>query len=235
MHIGHIRSTVIGDSLMRIYEFLGYSPIGINYLGDIGLHIGKLIIAYELWLDKKALKKDPVNELLRLYVKFCGKEKTGIQEGLDEEFQDNEWTTKAKEALKKLELGDKKTEKIWNEIRNASGNAFNKIYDILDIKFTETTGQSQFSNKGRSMVIDALEKGIAKREKDGAVYVELNKDNKKYIQRSNETVSYITYDLGAAVERFKKYKFDKMIYVTDFRQKAHFESLFAILKLMKYG
>jgi len=234
MHIGHIRSTVIGDSLMRIYEFLGYSPIGINYLGDIGLHIGKLIIAYELWLDKKALKKDPVNELLRLYVKFCGKEKTGIQEGLDEEFQDNEWTTKAKEALKKLELGDKKTEKIWNEIRNASGNAFNKIYDILDIKFTETTGQSQFSNKGRSMVIDALEKGIAKREKDGAVYVELNKDNKKYIQRSNETVSYITYDLGAAVERFKKYKFDKMIYVTDFRQKAHFESLFALLKLMKY-
>src|SRR3989344_7681368 len=75
MHIGHIRSTVIGDSLMRIYEFLGYDVKGINYLGDIGLHIGKLIVAYELWLDKEQLKKDPVQELSRLYVKFCGKEK----------------------------------------------------------------------------------------------------------------------------------------------------------------
>lgn len=241
MHIGHIRSTILGDSLIRTYEFLGYSPVGINYLGDIGLHIGKLIVAYELWVDKTALKKNPVQELLRLYVNFCGKEKTEIKEGQEdnEEFSDNEWTNKAKEALKQLELGDKKTEKVWDEIRKASGKAFDKIYDILDVNFTETTGQSQFSNKGRSMVIDALEKGIAKKEDDGAVYVEINDKNqkepiKKYIQRSNETASYITYDLGAAVERYKKYKFDKMIYVVDFRQKSHFESLFAILKLMKY-
>jgi len=239
MHIGHIRSTVIGDSLMRIYGFLGYSPIGINYLGDIGLHIGKLIVAYELWIDKTALKKDPVNELLRLYINFCGKEKSKIQEGIDEEFQDNEWTKKAKEALKQLELGNKKTEKVWHEIRESSGKAFDKIYNILNINFTETTGQSQFSDKGRQIVINALENGIAKKEQDGAVYVELFDKNqkepvKKYIQRSNETASYITYDLGAAVERYKKYKFDKMIYVTDFRQKSHFESLFAILKLMKY-
>lgn len=236
MHIGHIRSTILGDSLMRIYGFLGYSPVGINYLGDIGLHIGKLIVAYELWADKKALKKDPVNELLRLYVKFCSKEKSAIQEGQDdnEEFQDNEWTNKAKEALKQLELGNKKTEKVWHEIREASGKSFDKIYSMLNINFTETTGQSQFSNKGRAIVIDALEKGIAKRESDGAIYIEIGKENKKYIQRRNETASYITYDLGAAVERYKKYRFDKMIYVTDFRQKSHFESLFAALKLMKY-
>jgi len=239
MHIGHIRSTIIGDSLMRIYEFLGYSPIGINYLGDIGLHIGKLIVAYELWLDKSALKKDPVNELLRLYVKFCGKEKSKMQEGVDEELQDNEWANKAKEKLKQLELGDKKTEKIWNEIKKASGKAFGRIYDLLNINFTETTGQSEFSDKGRQIVINALEKAIAKKEDDGAVYVELSDKNKKntikkYIQRSNETASYITYDLGAAVERYKKYNFDKMIYITDFRQSAHFDALFTILKLMKY-
>ncbi|MDD5192112.1 MAG: arginine--tRNA ligase [Candidatus Nanoarchaeia archaeon] len=234
MHVGHIRSTVIGDSLIRTYEFLGYSPIGINYLGDIGLHIGKLIVAYELWLDKTALKKDPVNELLRLYVKFCSKEKSLVQEGFDEEMQDNEWAKKAKEALKKLELGDKKTEKIWTEIRQASGKAFDRIYDLLNINFTETTGQSQFSDKGRQIVMNALEKAIAKKEQDGAVYVLLDKDHKKYIQRSNETASYITYDLGAAVERYKKYKFDKMIYVTDFRQSAHFDALFSILKLMGY-
>tara|TARA_Y100000034_G_scaffold71518_1_gene86277 strand:- start:5318 stop:7006 length:1689 start_codon:yes stop_codon:yes gene_type:complete len=233
MHIGHIRSTVIGDSLIRVYDFLGYNPIGINYLGDIGLHIGKLIVAYELWLNKPALKKDPVAELLRLYVKFCSKEKTKIRQGLEEEFQDNEYTNKAKEKLKLIELGDKKTLKIWDDIQKSSGKGFDKVYNILNIDFKETTGQSQFTNKGKQIVINALEKGIAKREDDGAVYVELN-NNKKYILRSNETASYITFDLGAAVERAKKHKFDKMIYITDFRQASHFDSLFAALKLLKY-
>ncbi len=234
MHIGHIRSTILGDSLMRIYEFLGYNTIGINYLGDVGLHIGKLIVAYELWSNKQALKKDPIAELLRLYIKFCGKEKTKIREGLEEEFQEDKWTTKAKEKLKLLELGNKKTHKIWNEIQKASGKGFDKVYDMLKIDFHETVGQSQFGDKGKQVIINALEKGIAKKEEDGAVYVELNKQ-KKYILRSNETASYITYDLGAAIERAKKYNFEKMIYITDFRQKQHFESLFATLKLMGYA
>jgi len=233
MHIGHIRSTIIGDSIMRIHNFLGYNTIGINYLGDIGLHIGKLIVAYELWLDKSALQKEPIQELLRLYVKFCSKEKSEVTEGIEEEFQDNEWTTKAKEKLKLLELGDKKTEKIWNEIRKASGKGFDKVYDMLNIDFTETVGQSQFSEIGKKIITNALAKGIAKTEKDGAVYVEIN-NQKKFILRSNKTASYITYDLGAAVERNKKYKFDKMIYVTDFRQKEHFAQLFKILELFGY-
>ncbi|MBS3076030.1 arginine--tRNA ligase [Candidatus Pacearchaeota archaeon] len=239
MHIGHIRSTIIGDSMMRIYSFLNYNPIGINYLGDVGLHIGKLIVAYELWLDKNALKKDPVAELLRLYVNFCGKEKSEAKEGMEqeEEFADNEWTNKAKEKIKLLELGDKKTEKIWDEIRKASGKGFKKVYDLLNVSFDETTGQSEFTRKGKNIVALALERGLAKRENDGAVYVQLdekNPESKKYILRRNETASYITYDLGAAAERFKKYKFDKMIYVTDFRQQAHFSSLFILLKLMNY-
>jgi arginyl-tRNA synthetase len=233
MHIGHIRSTIIGDSIMRIHNFLGYNTIGINYLGDIGLHIGKLIVAYELWLDKSALQKDPVQELLRLYVKFCSKEKSEITEGAEEEFQDNEWTKKAKEKLKLLELGDKKTEKIWNDIRKASGKGFDKVYDLLKVEFTETVGQSQFSEFGKKMITNALVKETAKTEKDGAVYVEIE-GQKKFILRSNKTASYITYDLGAAVERYKKYKFDKMIYVTDFRQKEHFAQLFKILKLFGY-
>ncbi len=243
MHIGHIRSTILGDSLIRIYEFLGYSTIGVNYLGDIGLHIGKLIVAYELWLNKKALQKDPVAELLRLYVRFCAKEKTKIREGLVEEFQDNVWTNKAKEKLKLLELGDKKTGKIWDEIRKQSGKGFDKVYSMLNITFNETIGQSQFEKRGKQLVANALERQIAHRD-DGAVYVELPKGKlkhqetegvlRKYILRSDETASYITYDLGAAVERFKKYNFEKMIYVTDFRQKQHFKDLFLILKLMKY-
>jgi len=222
MHIGHIRSTILGDSLMRIYDYLGYNAIGINYLGDVGLHIGKLIVAYELWLDKAALKKDPISELLRLYVEFNAKEG-----------KNPKLTEQAKEKLKQIELGDKKTEKIWSDIQKASGEGFSKVYDLLNIDFHETVGQSEFSEKGKQLVINALEKGIAKREDDGAVYVELN-GKKKFVLRSNETASYITQDLGAAVERFKKHKFDKMIYVTDFRQAGHFDSLFTILKLMKY-
>lgn len=233
MHIGHIRSTILGDSLMRIYNFLGYNSIGVNYLGDIGLHIGKLIVAYELWFDKEALKKDPVQELLRLYVKFCAKEKTKLTEGVEEEFQDNEWTNRAKEKLKLLELGDKKTEKIWHDIRKASEKGFSKVYEMLNVDFNETVGQSEFSEHGKKIVLNSLLKGIAKKEKDGAVYIEIN-GQKKYILRSNQTASYITYDIGAAVERHKKYNFDKMIYVTDFRQKDHFEKLFKIIKLFGY-
>jgi arginyl-tRNA synthetase len=233
MHIGHIRSTILGDSLSKIYSFLGYKVIGINYLGDIGLHIGKLIIAYELWLDKSALQKDPVQELLRLYVMFCSKEKSEVTEGVDEEFKDNEWTNKAKEKLKLLENKDKNTLKIWNEIIKASEKGFNRVYDLLNVKFTETVGQSNFSEEGKKIVKAALAKGLAKEESDGAVYVEIN-DIKKFILRSNKTASYITYDLGAAVNRFKKYKFDKMIYVTDFRQNEHFSQLFKILDLFGY-
>ncbi len=237
MHVGHIRSTIIGDSLMRVYDFLNYRPIGINYLGDIGLHIGKLIVAWELWLDKGALKKDPVTELLRLYVKFCREEKSEIKESIEEEFQDNEWTNKAKEKLRLLELGDKKATKILEEIQKHSLKGFNKVYDMLKVSFDDWRGQSQFSEKGKEIVLNALEKGLAKRDNDGAVYVELDKndlESKKYILRSNETASYITQDLGAAVERYKKYKFEKMIYVVDFRQEAHFSSLFTILKSLKY-
>ncbi len=234
MHIGHIRSTIIGDSLMRVFEFLNYKTFGINYLGDVGLHIGKLIVAYEMWVDKDKLKKNPVAELLRLYVKFCGKEKSSIEEGVEEEFKNNEWTNRAKEKIKDIEMGDKKSLKVWDDIRKASGKGFDKIYEMLKVNFDETTGQSFFEERGKQLVINALEKGIAHREGDGAVYIEVGQGKKKYILRSNETASYITYDLGAVVEREKKHKFERLIYVVDFRQKEHFESLFLLIKLLGY-
>ncbi|MFH0831463.1 MAG: arginine--tRNA ligase [archaeon] len=234
MHIGHIRSTILGDSMLRIMNFQGYDAKGINYLGDIGLHIGKLIVAYELWLDKGALKKNAVEELLRLYIKFCEKEKTDYEEDNEEEFQNNEWTNKAREKLKLLETGDKKTEVIWKEILQGSKKGFGEIYKLLNVNFHETTGQSLFSSKGKRVIAEALKKGLAKIEKDNAVYVELDDLQKKYIIRSNGTASYITQDIGAAVERYRKYNFDRMIYVTDFRQEFHFKQLFAILKKFGY-
>jgi len=238
MHVGHIRSTIVGDSMMRIYHYQGYDSIGINFLGDIGLHIGKLIVAWELWLDKKALKEDPIKEMLKLYVKFCEKEKSEIQEGQEEDIEmyaDNEWTNKAREKIKLLELGDKKTHKIWQDITKHSGIAFNRIYDILKVKFNETTGPSKFSDAGKEIIINAQKKGIAQIDKEtGAVFMEFEKLPKKYILRSDGTASYMTYDIGAAVERYKKYKFDEMIYVTDFRQNLHFQQLFKILEMFGY-
>ncbi len=236
MHIGHIRSTIIGDSLMRIYSYLGYEPFGINYMGDIGLHIGKLIVAWELWLNKDELKKDPVKELLRLYVKFCEKEKSQVQEGTDEqEFENNEWTNKAKEKLKLIEMGDEKAHKIWEEIRKASGKGFDRVYKMLNVEFNEVTGQSKFSEAGKEIVMNAAKKGIAKTDREtGAIYIEFDKLPKKFILRSNGTASYITQDIAAAVERNKKYKFEKMIYVTDYRQMMHFQQLFEIIKKFGY-
>lgn len=239
MHIGHIRSTIIGDSLIRTFHYLGYEPIGINYLGDIGLHIGKLIVAYELWLDKKTLKEDPIKELLRLYVKFCDQEKSEAVEGQDEEteqYADNPWTLKAKEKLKLIELGDKKAHKIWEDIRKASQEGFNRVYDMLNVNFYETTGQSKFGEDGKGLISVALKKGIAKPDESGAIYVEFPEKNlpKKFVLRSNGTASYITQDIGAAVYRNKKYKFDEMIYVTDVRQQLHFQQLFEILRKFGY-
>lgn len=239
MHVGHIRSTIVGDSIMRLYEFLGYKTLGINYMGDIGLHIGKLIVAWELWLDKEALKKDPVKEMLRLYVKFCEKEKSEMVEGQDEadDYTSNEWTNKAKEKLKLIELGDKEVHKIWKEIRIASGKGFDKVYKMLDVNFHETTGQSKFSDAVKEIILNFAKKGIVKPDPTGAMYVEFDGETKlpkKFVIRANGTASYMTQDIGAAVSRFKDYKFDKMIYVVDYRQSLHFQQLFQILKKFGY-
>lgn len=236
MHVGHIRSTIIGDSMIKIKKFLGYKTIGINYLGDIGLHIGKLIVAYELWADKTALKKDPTKELLRLYVKFCEHEKTELVEGQDDNYEGNEWTDKAKEKLKLIELKDKKTISIWKEIEKYSLIGFDRIYSKLNVKFDDTSGQSNFSDSGKKEVQRAVKQGLAIKENDSeGVYVLLSAHPKKFILRSNGTASYITQDIGAAIYRFNKYKFNEMIYVTDYRQKAHFQQLFEILEKLGYS
>jgi arginyl-tRNA synthetase len=221
---------------MRTHAFLGYDTIGINYLGDIGLHIGKLIVAWELWLDKKTLKENPIKEMLRLYVKFCELEKSEVVEGQDEtdDYSNNEWTNKAKEKLKLIELGDEKAHKIWKELREASGKGFDRVYKILKVKFHETTGQSKFSDAGKEIVTNAAKKGLVKLDPSGAMYVEFEKLPKKFVLRSNGTASYMTQDLGAAVSRYKQYKFDKIIYETDYRQTLHFQQLFEILNKLGY-
>lgn len=235
MHLGHIRSTILGDSIARIHNFLGFKTKGINYLGDIGLHIGKLILAWELWLNRQELKKNPEKEFLRLYVKFCELEKKEFSENEEEDYEGNEWTKKAKDKLKLLEQGDKKIIKIWKEIEKNSLSGFNRVYKVLNVKFDEVTGQSKYSEAGKKIILKALKEKLAYKDTSSAVFVDLDNLPKKAILRSNGTASYITQDIGAAVSRFNKYNFNEMIYITDYRQQLHFKQLFAILEKFGYN
>ncbi len=244
LHVGHIRSSVLGDSLKKIFEFLGNKTIGINYLGDTGLHIGKLIVAHKLWGNAKKIEENPQKELLNLYVKFCKKEKISAEQELEKflkreerkKYLENEWTKRARKELEKLEKNDKENKKIWKKIKKYSIKGFLKTYKILDIEFNEITGQSKFSNVGKKVVEIALSKGIATRNKKGKITAKLKKDNlpNKIILRGNGTALYSTQDLGAAVARYKKYKFDRMIYVVGFEQQLYFKQIFKILEKLGY-
>jgi len=238
MHVGHIRSTIIGDSTKRILEFTGHRTYGINYLGDIGLHIGKIAAAYMHWGDAESLNRDPEKEMFELYVRF-GKE-AEANPSLDAE---------AKNALEEIEAGNPEYVELWDKIRVWSQAAFDRVYELLDVEFDETTGQSRFSDKGKAIVQKALENKLARYKKDGGeeekVAMEEGEGNggvvipleeyglrDKIILRSDGTAIYSTQDLGAAVSRYEEHKFDRMIYVVATEQSLYFQQLFKIIELM---
>jgi len=250
LHIGHIRSTILGDSLIKIMQKAGYSTHGINYLGDIGLHLGKVIYSYQKYLDEEALKKDPEKELLRLYVKF-GKEhekyisenKDSLEEKLqgnpeDEDLEqiDSPLMKSAKNILNKLEEKGPKVTKILNKIHESSMKGFNRIYKLLDVEFDEITGQSHFSERGKEVVQEALDKKIAEYDEEtGAVIVNKLKKHglpPKIILRSDGSAIYSTQDLGAAYSRHENFNFDKLIYVVAEEQETYFQQLFKTLELL---
>ena len=227
LHVGHIRSTIIGDSLIRILRFTGYKTFGINYLGDIGLHIGKIITAYQLWGDKERMQQDPEKEVLDLYIKF--NKRSEADSKLDE---------KAKQTLERLETGDKELTDLWNYIKEMSLKAFDRVYSLLEVSFDETTGQSKFSDLGKEQVKRALELGVARKDATGAVIVDLSKLKKplpeKVILRSDGTAIYSTQDLGAAVDRYERFNFAKMLYIVANEQQLYFQQVFKTLELMGY-
>lgn len=243
MHVGHIRSTILGDSVIKLLNFSGYKTYGINYLGDIGLHIGKLISAYNLWGDNNKLEDDPEKEMFNLYVRF-GKESEN----------DPSLEKKAKQALERIENGDPEYTALWDKIRDWSLEAFQRVYDLLDVNFDEITGQSFFSEKGKDIVKKALEQGIASYtetdiKKDDEENLEMEEGNNgggvvvnfddsklppKIVLRKDGTAIYSTQDLGAAVDRFNNHGFDKMLYVVATEQGLYFQQLFKIIDMMGY-
>lgn len=236
LHVGHIRSTILGDSLVKILEFSGHKTHGINYLGDIGLHTGKILAAYDMWGDKAKLEADPEEEILQLYIKFSKEENQFVGEK-GEVNEDNEFTRSAKKTLELLEAGDPKYFDLWKFIADMSIKAFDRVYDLLDVHIDETVGQSKFSELGKEMILSALEQGKVKQLPDGAIQIdELKSLNNKYetlppkmLLRSDGSAIYSTQDMGAAKYRKDTYNFDKLLYVVASEQDLYFEQLFGAL------
>jgi len=220
MNIGHLRSTVIGQALYNILSYQGYRCIGINHLGDWGTQFGKLICAYKLWGNEADIKKNGIEEMLRLYVKF--------HEEAEKEEQKASLENEARSWFKKLEDGNKEARKIWNLFYKISRNEFNKIYKRLGIKFDYTLGESFYVKETKKLISELLSKNIAKKE-EGAVIIP-GFQPPLIIQKSDEATTYGARDLAAIKYRMKKFKPEKILYVTGSEQRLYFQQLFTAAK-----
>ncbi len=224
-HIGHLRSTMIGNSLHRIYKTLGYNTVAINHLGDYGTQFGKMISAYKRWGNKTEIEKDPMNKLVELYVKFH-----------EEAEKDNKLDDEARAYFKALEDGEQETTELWQWMRDLSLQEFIKVYKELDITFDSYKGEAFYSDK-MDEVLDILrDKKILKKDDDGSEIVDLSEYNmtNAVITKSDGSTLYITRDLAAAIYRIREYNFTKNIYVVAYQQDLHFKQWFKILELMGF-
>jgi len=223
-HMGHIRSTMIGESLNRIYKYLGYNTTSINHLGDYGTQFGKLIVAFKLWGDRGAIEADPIPELLKIYVKFH--EEAEAKPELEDEAR--AWFTK-------LENNDEEAYELWSWFREVSLKEFNRVYDMLGVHFDSYAGESFYSDKMPAVLAEMREKNIMKKS-EGAEIVDLEDYNMPpaLVTKKDGSTLYITRDLAAAFYRKNHYKFDKNIYVVGNQQKLHFNQWFKIIELMGY-
>ncbi|MDZ4742417.1 MAG: arginine--tRNA ligase [Verrucomicrobiota bacterium] len=231
MHVGHIRSTILGDTLASILRFSGHEVITDNHIGDWGTQFGKLLLGYKNDLDKAALDRDPIAELERLYKLVndqCEKEKKE---------EKSETIHAAREELRKLQDGDCENLELWERFIEMSKGSFDRIYTRLGVRFDYTLGESFYNPKLKAVVQELIAAQIA-RESEGAIVVffdgekELG-DKPFLIQKSDGAALYSTTDLATLKYRMEEWKADEIIYVTDSRQQLHFKQLFATAK--KWG
>lgn len=223
MSMGHLRSTVIGNSIAKTLEKVGYTPIKINYLGDYGTQFGKLITAYRLWGNEEDVKKDPITNLFHYYVKFH-----------EEAEKDPKLEDEGRAAFKKLENGDEEEIKLWKWFREVSLQEFNRIYKELGVTFDSYNGEAFFNDKMQPVVDELREKGLLE-ESRGAQVVNLGEDeNPALILKSDGSSLYMTRDLAAALYRKNEYDFVMSLYVAGGEQTGHFKQLKQVLKKMGY-
>ncbi len=222
-HIGHLRTTLIGNSLYRIYQYLGYHTIGVNHLGDYGTQFGKMIEAYKMWGNEYNLSEDPINKMVDMYVRIndlCKKDESVLE--------------RCRENFRLLENGDEYCTSLWNKFKDLSMVEFNKIYDVLDVKFDSYNGEAFYADK-TDEVIDILTKKGKLTESQGAKVVDLEDvgiSTPCIIQKANGSTIYATRDLAAIMYRARTYDFYKCLYVVAYEQNLHFKQIFEVAKYL---
>lgn len=220
--MGHLRSTVIGHSLALLAEKAGYQTVRINHLGDWGTQFGKLIVAYKMWGNEEKVSKQPIKELLKLYVKFH-----------EEAEKDPSLEELARQWFKKLEDGEEEALKLWKWFREESLKEFSRIYELMGIYFDSNHGEAFYNDKMDQVVQQLQEKNLLETS-DGAQVVQIKDFPPCLIKKSDGTSLYATRDLAAAIYRQETYKFVNSLYVVGNEQTLHFKQLFAVLKRMGY-
>lgn len=223
-HVGHLRSTVIGNAIYKIYECLGYNCEGVNHLGDWGTQFGKLIVAYKKWGSKEAVEKDGIQELMKIYVKFH--DEAEKEPSLDDE---------ARLWFVKMQDGDEEALTLWKWFYDISIKEFERVYEMLGVKFDAYTGESFYNDKMDAVVEELKEKNLLK-ESEGALIVDLEEDKMPpcLIIRKDGGTLYATRDITAALYRKKTYNFEKCIYLTALDQNLHFAQWFKVIEKMGY-
>ncbi len=223
-HVGHLRSTVIGNALYQIFETLGYHCEGINHLGDWGTQFGKLIVAYQKWGSKEAVEQYGIQELMRIYVKFH-----------EEAEKDATLEDEARSWFVKMQNGEQEALSLWKWFYNISIKEFDRVYDMLGVHFDAYTGESFYNDKMAAVVEELEQKNLLK-QSEGAMIVDLEQEKMPpcLIIRKDGGTLYATRDITAALYRKNTYHFDKCIYLTALDQNLHFSQWFAVIKKMGY-
>lgn len=220
MHIGHIRSTVIGGAIDRLHRYAGYNVVADNHMGDWGTQFGLIIMGYKNFLDEKALAASPVEELERLYVKSYNMSK-----------EDDAWREQARMELVKLQQGDEENRALWQQFIDLTIEEFNKTYDRLGVTFDLYRGESYY-NDALPGTIDMLTEAGLVEESDGALIVNQEDENLAVciVRKRDGGFNYASTDIATVMDRVREFDPDKIIYVTDDRQQLHFNQFFNICK-----
>ena len=223
-HVGHLRTTLIGNSLYKIYQKLGYDVVRINHLGDWGTQFGKLIVAYKKYSSKEEVKEKGIEELLRIYVKFENESK-----------KNESLIVEAREWFVKMEQNDPEALEIWNWFKDISMVEFERIYDLLGISFDSYLGESFYRDKVPALVEKLKEMELLV-ESQGAQVIDLEKYDMPpcLITKSDGGSIYHSRDIAAILYRKEKYNFEKCLYVTGLEQALHFKQIFTAIEVMGY-
>ncbi|MDR1572678.1 MAG: arginine--tRNA ligase [Clostridiales Family XIII bacterium] len=221
-HIGHIRSTVIGNAINKIYAFLGYDTLRVNHIGDYGTQFGKMIVAYKRWGNRADVENEPIKSLLGYYTRFH--EEAEREPALEDE---------ARLAFARLERGEPEERELWQWFRDESLREFGRVYRMLGIEFDSYAGESFYSDKIGRVLGMMEEKGLLK-ESEGARIVDLSEWGMPpaLITKKDGSTLYITRDIAAALYRREEYGFYKNLYIVASQQNLHFQQWFRIIGLM---